>query len=96
MRATQSNFCSALDIVYSEPCSPLLNALITRFRESYSRVSISRESKRLKKSSSWLNSGNALIQQHLNEKFDFDVSPFYHVVPKHKLYIFEVAYFSVV
>jgi len=45
------------------PQQPELNALITRFTESYSSVSISRESKRLKKSrSDWLNSGNALIQ----------------------------------
>jgi len=50
------------------PNSPRLNALITRFRESYTSVSMSHESKRLKKSSSnWLNSGNALIQ-HLSEK----------------------------
>jgi len=40
------------------------------------------------KSSSWLNLGNALIQ-HLNDKCDFRVSPFYQVVQKHKL--FEVA-----
>ena len=86
VHATQSNFCSALDFVYSGPYpnSPELSALITRFRESYSRVSMSRESKTLKKSSSWLNSGNALIQ-HLSEKCDFRVSPFYEVVQKHKL-----------
>ena len=42
----------------SYPTSP---EMITRFRESYSSVSMSRESKRLKKSSSdWLNSGNAV------------------------------------
>ena len=66
------------------PNSPELNALITRFRESYSSVSVSREAKRLKKSSSWLNSGNALIH-HLREKCNFRVSPFYQVVQKHKL-----------
>jgi len=50
------------------PNSPELNALITRFRQSYCSVSISRESKRLKKPrSDWLNSGNALIH-HLSEK----------------------------
>ena len=50
-----------------------LNALITRFRESHSRVSMSRESSRLKKSSSdWLISGNALLQ-HLSEKCNFRV-----------------------
>jgi len=43
-----------------------LNSLITRLRESYSSISMSRESNTLKKSSSWLNSGNALIQ-HLRE-----------------------------
>jgi len=49
-------------------------------------VSISRESKRLKKSrSDWLNSGNALIQQ-LSEKCNFRVSPFCQVVQKHKLF----------
>jgi len=36
------------------------------------------------KTSSWLNSGNALIQ-HLSEKCDFRVSPVYEVVQKHKL-----------
>jgi len=50
------------------PNSPELSALITRFRESYSSLNVSRESKRLKKSrSDWLNSGNSLIQ-HLSEK----------------------------
>jgi len=76
VHATQSNFCSALDLVYPElrpPKSPELNALITRFRESYNSLSMSHESKRLKKSSSRLNSGNALIQ-HLSEKCDFRVS----------------------
>jgi len=58
------------------PNSPELNASITRFRESYTSVSMSRESKRLKKSSSnWLNSGNALTQ-HLSEKCNFSVSRF--------------------
>ena len=48
--------------------SPEQNALITRFRESYNSASMSRESKRLKKSSSdCMNSGNALTQ-HLSEK----------------------------
>jgi len=47
---------------------------------------MSRESKRLKKSSSdWLNSGIALIQ-YLSEKCDFRVSPFCQVVQKHKLF----------
>jgi len=46
---------------------------------------MSRESKRLKKSSSWLNSGNELIQ-HLREKCNFCVSPFYQVMQKHKLF----------
>ena len=52
--------------------SPQLNALITRFRESYSSVSMSLKSKTLKKSSSWLDSGNALIQ-HLSERCNFYV-----------------------
>jgi len=46
-------------------------------------MSMSRESKRLKKSSSWLNSGNALLQ-HLSEKRDLRF-PFYQVVQKHTL-----------
>ena len=66
------------------PKSPSLNALITRFRESYSSVSMSRESKRLKKLISWLNSGNAVIQ-HLREKCNFRVSPFYQVVQKQRV-----------
>jgi len=56
------------------PNSPKLNALTTRFRESYTSVITSRESKRLKKSRiDWLNSGNALIQ-HLSEKCIFRFS----------------------
>jgi len=43
---------------------------------------MSRKSKRLTKSSSWLNSGNALIQ-HLSEKCNFCVSPFCQLVQKH-------------
>ena len=39
-----------------------------------SHSNMSRESKRLKKSSSWLNSGNALIQ-HLSEKQQFSCFP---------------------
>jgi len=74
VHVTQSNCCSTLDFLSPEPRppnSPEMNALITRFRESYS--SMSHESKRLKKSSSWLNSGNALIQ-HLREKCNFHIS----------------------
>jgi len=64
----------------------LLNALITSFRESCSRVSMIHESERLKKSSSdWLNSGNAL-RQHLSEKCNFPVSLFCQLVQKHKLF----------
>jgi len=48
-------------------------------------MSMSRESKKLKKSSSWLNSGNALMQ-HLRAKCNFRVSPFYQVVRKLKLF----------
>jgi len=58
---------------HPEPCpeQPDLNALITGFSKSYSSMSMSRESKRLKKSSSdWLNSGDTLIQ-HLSEKMQF-------------------------
>jgi len=54
VHATQSNCCGSLDFLSPEPCSqqPKLNALTTRFRESYSSVSMSRESKTLKKSRS--------------------------------------------
>jgi len=56
--------------------SPELNAMITRFSESYSSESMSRESKRLKKSSSWLNCGNAVMQQlGENAIFVFPVLP---------------------
>jgi len=45
------------------PKSRKLKTLITKFRESYSNMRMSRESKRLKKSSSdWLNSGSALMK----------------------------------
>jgi len=49
VHATQSNICSALDFVYPEPCpnNSELNALIARFRESYTSVSKSRESKKV-------------------------------------------------
>jgi len=58
------------------PQQPELNALTKRFRESYSSLSMSHESKRLKKSrSDWLNSGNALIQ-HLSENPIFVFSHF--------------------
>jgi len=58
------------------PNSPKLNALIIRFRESYSIVSMSCESKRLKKSSSdWLNSGSAIIQRVKNAIFVFPFLP---------------------
>jgi len=74
---TQSNCCSSLDFLSVKPCtnSVELNALITRFRESYSSLSMSRESKRLNKSrNDGLNSGNALIQ-HLSAKMQFSCFP---------------------
>jgi len=46
---------------------------------------MSRESKILKKSRSWLNLGNALMQ-HLREKCIFHVSAFYQVVYKYELF----------
>ena len=58
------------------PNSSELNALITRFRASYTSVNTSRESKRLKKSSSdLLNSGNGLMQRVKNAIFMFVVLP---------------------
>ena len=81
VRTTQSNFCSALDFVYPEPWapnSPEMSALITRFWESYSSVSMSRESNDWRnQAAGWnLNSGNALIQQ-LSEKCNFRVFLFW-------------------
>jgi len=75
VHATQSNCCGTLDFLSLEPCPQQPQALITRFRESYSSVSMSLESKRLKKSrSDWLNSGSTLIQ-HLSEKNAIFVFP---------------------
>jgi len=84
--ATHSNCCGAVDLLSPEPWPQQPRALITRFRESYSSVSTSPESKRLKKSRrNELNSGNALMQ-HLSEKCDFRVFLFCQVVQKHKLF----------
>ena len=69
-----SSTASALStsfILNHVPKSTKLNT----FRESYSSMSMSLESKRLKKSSSWLNSYNALIQ-HLSENVIFVFSSF--------------------
>ena len=72
--------CSAIDFLLLNHAlnSPELSALITTFRESYSSMSMSRESQRLKSSRScmWLNSRNALVQ-HLSENaiFVFPVLP---------------------
>jgi len=53
------------------PQQPGAECVDYKFRESYSSMSMSHESERLKKSRSvWLNSGNALIQ-HLSEKMWF-------------------------
>ena len=85
---TLSNFCSALDFVYPEPCfqKPRSERIdykiygVIQQREYESWVK-----KRLKKSSSWLNSGNALIQ-HLSEKCNLRVCPFCQVMQKDKLF----------
>jgi len=56
--------------------SPKLNVLVTRFRESYSSVSMSRESKGLNKSgSNWLNSGNTNTDLSENAILVFPVLP---------------------
>ena len=55
VHATQSNCCSAVEFLSPEPRrhkSPKLNAVVTRFGESDSSVNMSRELKRLTKSSS--------------------------------------------
>jgi len=65
-------------ILNHAPNSPELNALITKFSESYSSINMSRDSKILKKSISWLNSGNALIEHFFQVKsaiFVFPVLP---------------------
>jgi len=63
-------------LLYHALNNPKLNALITRFRKSYCSMRMSRESKRLKESSTdWLNSGNALIQRVKNAIFVFTVLP---------------------
>ena len=88
VHATRSNCCGALDFLSLKSCPQQheLNALTTRFRESYSSMSMSRESKRLKKSrSDWLNSGNALIH-HLSEKMRFSCFSVCQVVQKHTLF----------
>jgi len=85
--ATQSNLQhSRLRLSWTmPPQQPWAERIDTGFRESYSSVNVSLETKRLMKSSSWLNSGNALIQ-HLSQKCDFWVSPFYQVVQKHVIW----------
>ena len=75
VRATQSNYCSADDFLSAEPCrqSPSWMHWLQDWG-SHTAVVVSRESKRLKKSSSdWLNSGNALIQRVKNAIFVFPV-----------------------
>jgi len=77
VHATQSNCCSSVNFLSLKPCpqSPKLNALTTRFRESYSSMNMSRESKRLNKSrSDWLNSGNTLTHIWV-KKMQFSCSP---------------------
>ena len=78
VHATQSKLLRLSRLVSLKLCpseQPELNALTTRFRDSYSSASMSHESKGLKKSrSDWLNSGNALIQ-HLSEKNAIFVFP---------------------
>jgi len=69
-------WCSRLPFSWTmPPNSPVLNALITRFKELYRSMSMSRESKRLNKSrNNYLNSGNALIQD-LSEIMRFSCFP---------------------
>jgi len=73
-------------LVNHAPNSPELNALITRLKKSHTAAWVWVVSqKHCLNSTSWLNSGNALIQ-HLRGKCNFHVSPFYQVVQKHKLF----------
>jgi len=69
--------------------SPELNALITRFGESYSSVSMSRESTRLKKIKQQLVEFCQCTNIYRSEKnaiFVFPVSAFCQVMQKHKLF----------
>jgi len=88
-RACNTIIAAALStsfILNRAPNSQELEALIARFRKSYISMSISHESKTLKKSrSDWLNSGNTLIQHLSEKKCHFRVSPFCQVVQKHTL-----------
>jgi len=60
----------------------LWTPLLTKYRQSYSSVSMICESTRLTKSSNdWLKFGKAAIQQ-LSEEYDF-ISVFCQVVQKH-------------
>ena len=80
VHATQSNCCSALDFLSPEPCPQKPQAECIDYKSYWviQQMSMSRESKRLKKSSSdWLNSGNALIQW---VKMQFSCFPFCQVV----------------
>ena len=68
---------SRLPFSWTKPQQPELNALTTRFRELYSSVSMSRESKRLKKSrSDWLNYfWQCADTAYLSEKMRFSCFP---------------------
>jgi len=63
--------------IYPKPCpqQPQAEHTYYNIKGVIQRHKMSRESKRLKKSSSWLNADNALIQ-HLIEKCNFCVSRF--------------------
>jgi len=65
MRATQSNCCGSLNFLSPEPCpqQPWAARIITRFRQSYSSVIMSREWKTLKKSrSDWLDCTDTAVE----------------------------------
>jgi len=76
--ATQSNCCSALNFLSLEPCpqQPQAKCIDYKIQGVTQQLSMSCESKKLKKTSSnWLNSDNALIQRVKNAIFVLPVLP---------------------
>jgi len=62
------------------PNSPVLNALTTRFWESYTSVSMSQQSRLKKSSSDWLISGNALRDMHIPHKYTDNIQWHFHLL----------------
>jgi len=86
---TQSNSAtlSTSFLLNHAPNSADLNAVITRFRESYSSVSMSYESKKIEEIKQWLVEIWQCTNTAFEWKWDFCVSEFCQVVQKHKLLV---------